>query len=281
METKYVHTCMAILGFFMITTHAMNQSIVVACNFDATGSNLDTSKLISSALYSAKHILSCFSWKSLWNLRTTVEFMKRRGDEIAQTTPGITNTIKKLFTELEQQKYGTFGPDTIACFNEMGVNPIPDYEAIGLLQAIKSWGIPIIGTGNKDSLEYEIYSRKMLDNHNIDTHHLFDGIITIPTLDEQTQLNDNSSKFFQRSDHWIVCRGTRHEPSHAQAICRLSNSLRPNVQIIPIDTKDELSFLCNALSQVNNLRPPSPEPVRLLDDLFKERTQGESIFIRV
>ena len=29
---------------------------------------------------------------------------EKKGNEIAVTTPGITNTIKKLFTELEEQR---------------------------------------------------------------------------------------------------------------------------------------------------------------------------------
>ena len=203
--------CIVLASLIIARINTMDPPIVVACNFDVVSKNADTGNIITNALSSARQIFSCFYWSYItpWNLYSTIAHMQQRGVEIAGETPGITNTIRRLFTELEKQKYGKFTDTAINCFNEMGVNPVPDREALSLLQKVKSFNVPTIGMGNQDSLEHEIYARKMLAEQKIDVHSLYDGVVTIPTFEEQATFDSHSGDWYTRNQtkpQWLVAR---------------------------------------------------------------------------
>ena len=211
MNTINRWSCIIFACLIITRIKPMDPRIVVACNFDVISKNADTSNIISNAVSSARHILSCFYWRYItpWTLYSTIAHMQQRGLVLAKTTPGITNTIAKLFAELQRDGYGEFTDTAISCFNEMGVNPVPDPEALSLLQKVKSFNISTIGMGNQDSLEHEIYARKMLAEQQIDVHTLYDGIVTIPTLKEQAAFDSMPVDCFMRNHanpRWLVAR---------------------------------------------------------------------------
>ncbi len=63
--------------------------------------------------------------------------MKQRGIELSASTPGTCNVIKKLFADLEKQKYGIFTPEHIRQLCTAGVQPVPDHEVIAQIAALK------------------------------------------------------------------------------------------------------------------------------------------------
>lgn len=264
------------LGYIILTTltfshtKPMQQPIVVACNFDVISKNAETSNLVTSAVASATHILKCLSWGSLACLPSTIAHMKQRGLEIATITPGITNTITKLFAELQKDGYGTFTDTAISCFNEMGINPIVNTETLSLLQKVKTFNIPTIGMGNQDSLEHEIYARKMLTEHQIDVHTLFNGIVTIPTLKEQSLLDINHENYLMRNPAWLVAGNVASSTAFAHTVRKLACDLTGTTLIWPIDTKEQLAALVHALHRVYEQRPTSPEVQQLCIELMQQ-----------
>ena len=274
MNTRTRAGCIIIAGLATIFVQSMDQPIVVACNFEAISKNVDTANIVTTAISSAKTILPCLYWSSLAWFPSTLAHMQKRGLEIAATTPGITNTIKKLFTELEEQEYGQFTDTAISCINEMGVNPISDDQAISLLQEIKKFNIPTIGMGNQDSLEHEIYARKMLAEKSVDMHSLCNGIVTIPTLAEQTTFDLSDGNYFiRRAEHprWLVARNISPSPSFTHTIKMLAHDLAGEVPIWSIDTKEQLAIAVNALRTVyEHHRSPSPETGKLLDEIMQQ-----------
>lgn len=257
-----------------ISTHGMDERVVVACDFSVISKNDDTSKIISHAVASARQILSCFylSYISPWRLCSTIAHLKKRGDEIALTTPGITNTIKKLFTELEEQEYGKFTDTAINCFNEMGVNPVPDHEAMLLLSRIKSFKIPTIIMGNQDSREHEIFARKLLTDHHIDLHELFDGVATIATLEEQATLESSTEDYFVRKTshpRWYVSRQPAPSPSFTQTIKMLAKDMFEETPIWSVNSKQQLAIIVNALHSIDGQRTKSPEQGKMSEGIFQ------------
>lgn len=267
------------LGFIIIATlivtriTGMDQPIVVACNFDVISKNVDTTNLMWSAVPLAAHIIPCFSLERIAALKSTLDYMHKLGTEIAAKTPGITNTIKSLFTELEKQKYGTFTEDVMSWLNQKGVNPVPDKEAVTLLKMIKKFGIPTIGMGNQDSLEHEIYTQKMHDEHNIDLHTLYDGIITIPTLEENSAIESNANvPCFQQpsNSRWFVSRDAAPSASFTHTIKVLARNLADEPSIWSVSSKEQLAVFVNALRSIYQAEPKSPEPGRRFSEIMEE-----------
>jgi hypothetical protein len=247
--------------------------IVVACDFGVISKNAETGNIISDALKSATHILRCLSWSSLAVLPKTTAHMKERGIEIAKTTPGITNTIKKLVTELQAEKYGIFTPDAVACLNEMGVNPVPDRKAILLLSKVKGFKIPTIGMGTQDSAEYEIYERKMLQDHKIHVPKLFDGIVTIPTLQEMEAFNTEEGYFSVRNPQnprWLVSHDGYESPCFLNTIKKLGADLAQEAPIWSVRSIEELAILANALHRVHEKPAPLSDTRKMFDDIMAE-----------
>lgn len=266
----------ALTALIMTRVTAMDQPIVLACNFEVISKNAETGNIISSALKSAWHIMSCFYKSRIitpWRLRETVTHMQKRGVEIASTTPGITNTIKKLFTELEEQGYGKFTDTAINCFNEIGVNPVVDHQAVSLLSEIKSFKIPTIGMGSQDSLEHEIYAQKILKEQTIDVHELYDGIITIPTLEEQTVFDLSSGDCFVRSKanpRWLVSRTSSPSLAATNTLKMLALDIAGETPIWSVNTKEQLAIVVNALHRVFELRPSSPDQAKAFDQIIAQ-----------
>ena len=244
------------LSYFIVailaTCHSYTSEppIVVACSFDTISRNADTGNIVDSALQSARHIFSCLSWSSLLSLPSTTSHMKERGIAIAQKTPGITNTIKKLFTELEEQQYGKFTDTAITCFNEMGVNPIPDGSALSLLAKVKSFKIPTIGMGNQDSAEHEIYSRKLLQGYNVHIPELFDGIVTIPTITEERTFDlDHASYSIHnpKNPRWLVAHDAKPSDCFTATLKKLASDLAGQAPLWAVESKEQLAIVVNAL----------------------------------
>jgi hypothetical protein len=268
-------SCILASCFIASHIHTSEPPIVVACDFNAISQNAGTGDIISQAVTSARHILSCFYWSYItpWSLYSTIAHMQQRGTEIAKITPGITNTIKKLFTELEEQQYGKFTDTAITCFNEMGVNPVPDTDALSLLSKIKEYKIPAIGIGNQDSAEHEIYARKMLSDHNIPVHRLFDGIVTIPTLEEQASFEFGSGDCFLRNAHnprWLVARETYPSTSFSQTIKILARDIASTTRVWSVDKKEQLAAIVNALQLMHEQRAASTSSDKMFDELMEQ-----------
>lgn len=269
-----------IFATFLIVNHIYTSQlpvseppVVVACDFSVISKNAETGNLISDALKSASYILRCLSWSSLALLPKTTNHMKERGIEIAKTTPGITNTIKKLVAELQEEKYGTFTPDAIACLNEMGVNPVPDLKAISLLSKVKTFNIPTIGMGTQDSAEYEIFERKMLQDHKIRVPELFDGIVTIPTLQEMEAFDTEEGYFSVRTPknpRWLVAHDGYQSPCFINTIKKLGSDLTEKAPMWSVKSIEELAILANALHRVYEKRAPLLETRRMFDDIMAE-----------
>ncbi len=218
---------------------AMDGQVVVACNFNVLGRNAETSSIISRALAASAHVLPCLSWNALMHLPATVAHMSRRGTELAAETPGITNTIARLFAELEEHKYGSFTPSVIGVFNDMGVNPVPDRDACALLRSLRPFAY-VVGCGNKDSLEFEIFARKMHHEHTIDVRALFDGIVTIPTPAEKTIIADGRAGYYRRSAGWLVGQ-------HPDLVELTARSLVYHPRIVHVATSDDLKNVAGLL----------------------------------
>lgn len=247
-----------ILACFIAHYAYAGETPVVVCNFNVISKNADTGNIISQAVTSAKHILSCFYWSSLLKLPVTIAHMQQRGTEIAKMTPGITNVIKKLFTELEADGYGKFTDTAITCLDEMGVNPVPDQEALSLLRRIKEFRIPTIGIGSQDSTEHAIFTRKMLITHNTAVPTLFDGIVTIPTCDEQERFtalgNPDYLLHNPGNPRWLVS-GEPYPFQHATQL--LAGSIVRNAKLHLIEDKAQLAYFAHALQRIQQ-RSPSP-----------------------
>jgi len=266
---------MGITSMLMLTLYlrAMEQPLVVACDFNVLSQNADTGNIIDHALSSAKHIFSCLNWRSLLALPATIKHMQQRGMEIAQKTPGITNTIKALFTELEKEGYGKFTDTAITCFNEMGINPVVDQESLALLQQLHVLNIPTIGVGIQDSLEHEIYARKMLCEHKVDVHELYSGIVTIPTLEEQEQFQLSAGDCFvrkQENPRWLVTHNAAPSQIFIQTLKILARDLAGNVPIWSVNSKEQLSLVVQALRKVLEHRSPSPESSMMFERIIDE-----------
>jgi hypothetical protein len=257
----------------VIHIYTSEPPIVVACSFDVISKNAETGNLVADAIKSAAYIVPYLSWRSLFSLSATSHHMQQRGIEIAKTTPGITNTIKRLLAELEEQGYGKFNGAAIACFNEMGVNPIPDEKAVSLLKTIKSFKIPTIGMGNQDSAEHTIYTSKMLDGHDLRVSELFDGIVTIPTLEEQTAFELGQGDCFLRNaqnPRWLVARDTCPSDSFSQTIKMLAHDIAGNAPLWAVARKEQLAIIVNALQRVSAQRTPSPESTRMFEAIMEQ-----------
>ncbi len=266
---------MGIVSMLMLALdlRAMEQPLVVACDFNILSQNADTGHIIEHALSSAKHIFSCLNWRSLLALPATVKHMQQRGLEIAQTTPGITNTIKALFTELEKEGYGKFTDTAITCFNEMGINPVVDQESLALLQQLHILNIPTIGVGIQDSLEHEIYVRKMLSEHKVDVHELYSGIVTIPILEEQEQFNLSTRDYLvrkQENPRWLVARHPAPSQAFIQTLKLLARNLAGNAPIWSVNSKEQLSLVVQALRKILEHRSPSPESSLMFERIIDE-----------
>jgi hypothetical protein len=253
--------------------HTSEPPIIVACDFNVISQNAETGNIIADALKSAAYILRCLSWSSLALLPKTTTHMQERGIEIAKTTQGITNTIKKLVTELQEEKYGIFTQDAIACLNEMGVNPVPDTDALSLLSKVKAFKIPTIGIGKQDSAEHEIYARKMLSDHNIPVHRLFDGIVTIPTFEEQASFEFGSGDCFLRNTHnprWLVAREPYPSISFSQTIKILARDIASTTRVWSVDKKEQLAAIVNALQLMHEQRAGYPSTDKMFDNLMEQ-----------
>jgi hypothetical protein len=246
----------------------MEQPIIVACDFNVLSRNADTGRIIEHALKSAKHIFSCLNWKSLLALPATIKYMQQRGIEIAQTNPGITNTIKTLFAELEKEGYGKFTDTAITCFNEMGINPVVDQESLTLLHQLRTLNIPLIGVGIQDSLEHEIYYRKMLAEHKIDIYELYRGIITIPTLDEQIRFQGTTADYLirrQQDPCWFVTRHTPRSQAFTHNLTVMAHELAGEATLWSANTKEELQGIIQVLHRIVARHSPSLETATELE----------------
>lgn len=260
MSCSYQLSYIFVICLFTAKTDCSEAPIVVACDFNAISHNTETSNIISKAVLGAKHILSCFYWSSLFQLPKTIAIMQEKGTKIASSNPGITNTIKLLISELETEQYGKFTPEAIAYFTDMGINPIPDLEAISLLKQIKSFHIPTIGMGNQDSQEHEIFADKLLADKEISIHQLFDGIITIPTLEERLSFQLNQENYLVRNarePRWLVARNIDPSEPFTQTLKVLTQDLSEHAQLYTIRSKEQLAHITNALHTMHRTEAPA------------------------
>jgi hypothetical protein len=273
MQKKLCILGIANLLSLISTLYTMEQPVVIACDFNVLSQNADTGHIIEHALSSAKHIFSCLNWKSLFALPATVKHMQQRGLEIAEKTPGITNTIKTLFAELERQGYGKFTDTAITCFNEMGINPVVDRESLALLQQLHELNIPTIGMGSQDSLEHEIYASKMLSDHKVDVHELYSSVVTIPTLEERQQFELGAGDYFvrkQKSPRWFVTPHTNPSQAFIQTLKILAHDVAGDAPLWSINSKEQLILIVQTLRKVFEHRSPSPESSMMFERIIDE-----------
>lgn len=237
-------------------TAALEQPIVVACNFDAINKNAETSEVVGQAMRNAKTTLTGMNWKILLKLSTNMGRIKQRGLELAATTPGTGNVVKKLFAELETQDYGHFSPINIRQLCVAGIQPLPDREAIAQTILIKELGIPALLVGSQDSLEYEIFEQKMKDVHHIDLKTIFEGVVTIPTLEELAKFNQ-TTLCLSRNEHWLVSRDPSPSESFISTVSTLAQRVKQNSKVLLVNDKVQLAAATQALKQ--SYRQPMAE----------------------
>ncbi len=239
---------MICIVFFLLSaiSYAMEQSPVIACHFDAISKNADASQIIYSAVAHAGTILSGFSWRTIAALTMHVSMLKKRSLEIAENTYGISNIIKRLFVELEAADYGHFSEDNIRALTEAAVRPVPEKFAISILQRIKDISkIPVIGFGNKDSIEYDLYSNSMLQNYGINFGTLFDGVVTVPSYTEtMAGYCGPAAPAYERSNRWLVSRDPHPSQGFNTTVQTLAQKFVQRPQIITINDSVDFLPLC-------------------------------------
>lgn len=191
-------------------------SLVVACDFDAISPNASTSSIIGSAIKNASSILKHLSLFQIASLACHLRKITQRAEAIALETPGISNTIHQLFNELQAEGYGDFSADIVQLC-KAGIQPVPNKPCIQILKILKDLNVHLIGFGSKkDSNEFNFYQEHLKSSRDsIDLSEIFDGIVTIPSLQEYEQVfkPNPSLQYYQRTPStysWFVARS--HEP---------------------------------------------------------------------
>lgn len=228
------------------TAEDVQQPIVLAYNCNLFSKNDNSSNLIANAK-STLSMLSGLSCTTIAKLAWNSKYLQQRGDKL-ETTPGITNRVKKLFKELEAENYGPFTPANIHSICEAGIKPVLDRVALDKIKAIQQLAIPSIMIGSQDSLEYEIFNQKVNQNCKVDLDSYFDGIVTIPTLEEET---DFDGDFIQRDSNWFVARDCLPSPSFTHTVESLAQAIQPQSQVLVVENQEQLNRIYEAATKID------------------------------
>jgi len=222
------------------------QEDIAACRFELLSHNSNTQKIVASVMLNLPSLLSSVSWWNRMRLATNICTYKQWAEEIAEKTHGIGNIIKRLAKKIETETTINLSDDIVSQLVSLSTTPLLNKEALTAIQMLKRQYRFLIGIGNQDPLEHEIYTLKMSTDHNIDLSKLFDQIVTVANYDDpHEQLGQGGSKFYSIAAQRHISANPYPSESFKAAIMKAANTLDREITIMPpvICTMENLKAL--------------------------------------
>lgn len=215
-----------LLSLNICTVHcAEKEKPIIACSTELITEKATTSAIVTKALTKAPALFLSRPTTLLkmgWHQKDIV----KKGEEIAKSTPGTANVIKKLLQYLEQQNYGKFTQDDIDAFTSIAIQADKKKEGIAFLNKLKKQGFKVVAATNQDSLQYKKYTEHLKKDHDIDLALLFDAAITVPYLDVKMEDDKPFCKHSQE-EQWYLCAKPKPHHDYLRTVTTISKIVAP------------------------------------------------------
>jgi hypothetical protein len=102
---------------------------------------------------------------------------------------------------------------------------------------------------------------------------LFDGIVTIPTLQEQEAFEIEEGFFSVHNPHnprWLVSHGNYQSPYSINTIKKLGSDLAGEAPLWSVKSIEELAILTNTLHRVHEKHITLLDSRKMFDDIMAE-----------
>lgn len=212
------------------TIQPLQKTPIIACTLDLLTEEEDpekTAELSISEGYKLFQGRTGLGLKLWWNRKS----IKRRGQELAKSMPGVANVTRKILED-----YHGITEDDIRTLTKIAVNPILKQTGIELFTVLrKTYNFSVIGIANHDPVHHHIFREKV--KHAVDLNELLHGIIMVPYEGDPLETAQDFC-IHQSNVNWYLARSNCKNSCY-KALSALADTIDKDAPIIVIQKKKD------------------------------------------